>query len=348
MTCRVVFVCSEDTPSAAERRLIIERYALASFLDPNTRYVVTSRVSQDIKSGTEALLRRRMQAVLQPSKAELEQLYSEYMEARGARCEGQEGEADGEVQRASKRFRGPMPTVDFDPMELVDMADELNGEVGGSAGGDEGEAGVVGSQGLVATPDEIFRAIIDYELAVYKSQPKVASGTDALAWWRERKGQLPVMSIVAAAVLSKRATSGTNATQSSCLVDLKLLLIADPLGLSVLLYAASVERIFSQSGLICTALRGALKPATLATLLYTKINWSDDLLQLSYEKVRHGAFVRIRASSMPTRRQSVRAGPGAHSGVVPRNSYGEPPGPPRPWHRARGHRGGRCGVRRGP
>lgn len=73
-------------------------------------------------------------------------------------------------------------------------------------------------------------------------------------WWRSKITTLPVMSLLAAKTLVWPATS------------------------------SSVERTFSQSGLINSAKRGRLGGSILETLLYLKVNWCDYLYNMSRAK----------------------------------------------------------------
>lgn len=93
---------------------------------------------------------------------------------------------------------------------------------------------------------------IQNEVAAYTLVPALDMDSDPFQWWREHKASFPHLAILAMKYLCIPATS------------------------------AAVERLFSKSGLIVSALRSCMSSSTLEELIYMKLNWMDKYLGVKY------------------------------------------------------------------
>lgn len=107
----------------------------------------------------------------------------------------------------------------------------------------------------VATPTELLRNPMEVRTELRSYYTKVHNKEeDVLKWWRDQKKQLPGLSKLAMRYYCIPATS------------------------------SSVERAFSKAGIVVSALRSCLSSASVQQLVWLRLNWSDELLEVDYHE----------------------------------------------------------------
>lgn len=235
----------DSTDPAVLKEMAI-RYGLPAQLHPHHRD--HQDAPEAFLQESDKILRQRMEEVAAPLLEELTERYNIYMrEGGGSLPNGKRArERGGEGQGE-------------DELHALRRKKRQEGQErgAGQVGSTESERAAEEeptSTRPVSTPAEVIKALIDNELVAFKGI-KMGQKESVLVFWRRTCVTLPLMGLVAAQAFVTPASS------------------------------ASVERVFSQAGLIDTVLRRAMKPPMFETLLYLKVNWDDDLLNITRSRI---------------------------------------------------------------
>lgn len=202
----------------AATKTAADRYGVPAFLDPRHRNLDELDVSDTFIKSTLASLRKRMEQMLEPLRAELSLAYNKHV----ARQRGEEVRTeDPSPPQKEPRVEG-QGRIDRSFKDMIRLKRQRGQHSSGAGGGgaQSGGAESGGAQAAAApsranddgpqpaTPDEVITRIIEDELLIYQRLPFVSESTDVLLWWRKQIHHLPVLSLVAASRLVIPASSG--------------------------------------------------------------------------------------------------------------------------------------------
>lgn len=264
---RFCLYAKDDTP---QQQQAAEAYGVPAFLDPRHRGLSDYDVSAVFMETVENIVKDDMRGVLGEAASSMQADRDNHERVRRAlerrardgsseqlevgsvpSSTGGGGSSSGGGGTGSGRSSG-ISGIDLAKKALEKQRNKKAAQPPASQGGGNSEA----APRYMSTPAEVMEAIVAEEFQRYLDLDISMPPDDVLSWWRDHRTEFPILAVVACMHLVVPASSG------------------------------SVESVFSQAGLLNTAIRGSMSPVMLEVLLYLRVNWSSELLDMTAQEMR--------------------------------------------------------------